>query len=318
MIIRFGYVAMATSLYDASPSKTMTFSRYKQLGEEQRDKQLKKITKANLEHTKRALHYNIAHQIHLYRLSSSIVPLATHEEVNWDYLTPFQQEYKEIGQLVKKYQMRTSFHPNQFTLFTSDKEHVTTNAVKDMEYHYNLLEAMGLENESHINLHVGGAYGDKPSAIKRFHENLKQLPPRIKEQMTLENDDKTYTTSETLAICEKESIPMMFDYHHYMANREKEEKLVDLLPCFCQTWSKSSQPPKIHVSSPKSEKAYRSHANYVDIDFIKPLLKELKSQQVDVDFMIEAKKKDKAALQLVEDVGKIRGVKRVDGATVEM
>ncbi|WP_079525299.1 UV DNA damage repair endonuclease UvsE [Halobacillus hunanensis] len=318
MIIRFGYVSMATALYDASPSKTMTFSRYKQLGKEERAKQLRNITKANLEHTKRALHYNIAHQIHLYRFSSSLVPLATHEEAQWDYLSSFQEEYKEIGELVKKYQMRTSFHPNQFTLFTSDKEHVTANAIKDMEYHYALLEAMGLEKESHINLHVGGAYGDKPSAVERFHENLKQLPPRIKKQMTLENDDKTYTTSETLAICEEENIPMMFDYHHYMANYEKEEKLGDFLPRFYQTWSKNPFPPKLHVSSPKSEKAYRSHADFVDLEFIKPLLKELKSQQVDVDFMIEAKEKDRAVLQLVEDVAKIRGVKRLDGATLEM
>ncbi|UOQ91617.1 UV DNA damage repair endonuclease UvsE [Halobacillus shinanisalinarum] len=319
MIIRFGYVAMATSLYDASPSKTMTFSRYKQLGKKERIKQLKEITRANLEHTIRALHYNIAHEIHLYRFSSSLVPLATHEEVEWDYLTPFQKEYEKIGELVKEHQMRTSFHPNQFTLFTSEKEHVTTNTVKDMEYHYSLLEAMGLEKESHINLHVGGAYGDKPSAMERFHANLKQLPIPIKKQMTLENDDKTYTTTETLSICEKESIPMMFDYHHYMANHEEEEKkLEDLLLRFYQTWSNNPFPPKIHASSPRSEKAYRSHADFVDIEFIKPLIKVLKSHQVDVDFMIEAKKKDKAVLQLVEDVAKIRGAKRIDGATIKI
>ena len=36
--------------------------------------------------------------------------------------------------------------------------------------------------------------------------------------MTLENDDKTYNVLETLITCEKENIPMILDYHHYMAN----------------------------------------------------------------------------------------------------
>ena len=31
MKIRFGYVSMSMSLWDASPSKTITFTRYKQL-----------------------------------------------------------------------------------------------------------------------------------------------------------------------------------------------------------------------------------------------------------------------------------------------
>lgn len=317
MLIRFGYVSHALNLWDATPAKTMTFSRYKKLDQNERLPQLENIIRKNLNHTIRALHYNIAHEIKLYRFSSSIAPLATHDEVDWDYITPFQDLYQEIGKLVRTHGIRTSFHPNQFTLFTSDKEHVTSNAVQDMEYHYSMLKAMGLENESHINLHIGGAYGDKEKTLLRFHENLTTLPDEIKEQMTLENDDKTYTTSETLDVCEKEAIPMMFDYHHYIANRTSEESLEELLPRFFKTWSSLDVPPKIHISSPKNEKEFRSHAQYVDPEFIKPLLKVLKAFDVDVDFMIEAKEKDRAMLKLVEDISGIRGVQRIEESTLD-
>ncbi|KAB2332475.1 UV DNA damage repair endonuclease UvsE [Bacillus mesophilum] len=316
MKIRFGYVSTAISLWDSSPSKALTFARYSQLGKEERKEKLLSVTAANLANTKRMLHYNIAHQLEIYRMSSSIVPLATHPEVMWDFTTPFRDSWLEIGQLVKEHQLRVSFHPNQFTLFTSPREEVTANAVKDMGYHYRMFEAMGLAQQSYINIHIGGSYGDKEKTIVRFYENLKELPLHIKKQMTLENDDKTYNTDETLLACEKESVPFVFDYHHHMANLG-ELTLEEFLPRTFATWGHTGQPPKIHISSPKNEKAFRSHADFVDVEFLKPLLSVLHNLNVDVDFMIEAKAKDQAVLKLIEDISKIRGVKRISGGAVE-
>ncbi|MBT2689271.1 UV DNA damage repair endonuclease UvsE [Bacillus sp. ISL-47] len=316
MKIRLGYVSHAISLWEASPARTLTFTRYQQMPSEERLEKLKTVTAQNLQNTLRMLHYNIAHEIQLYRLSSSIVPLATHPEVLWDFVTPFKEKWLELGEVIKKHKLRVSFHPNQFTLFTSPREEVTKNAVKDMEYHYRMFEAMGVEKESIINIHIGGAYGDKLATIDRFHENLKMLPSHIKVAMTLENDDKTYNTDETLLACQQEHIPLMFDYHHHMAN-PGDQPLEELLPEIFQTWEKTSLKPKIHISSPKSEKAFRSHADYVDLDFIRPLLDLLRTFDRDIDFMIEAKAKDKAALKLTEEISSIRGVKRIGGAEIE-
>ncbi|GLB59102.1 UV DNA damage repair endonuclease UvsE [Cytobacillus sp. NCCP-133] len=316
MKIRFGYVSHAISLWEASPARTLTFTRYEQMPSEERLEKLKAVTTQNLQNTLRMLHYNIAHEIQLYRLSSSIVPLATHPEVLWDFVSPFKEKWLEIGELIRKHNLRVSFHPNQFTLFTSPREEVTMNAVKDMEYHYRMFEAMGAEKKSVTNIHIGGAYGDKFTTIERFHENLKMLPSHIKEQMTLENDDKTYNTDETLLACQQENIPLVFDYHHHMANLGTRP-LEELLPEIFQTWEKTSMKPKIHISSPKSEKAFRSHADYVDPEFIRPLLDLLKFFNRDIDFMIEAKAKDKAALKLTEEISSIRGVKRIGGAEIE-
>ena len=317
MKIRFGYVSTAITLWDASPSKTLTFTRYQQLSEQERKEKLLELTKLNLHHTLRMLYYNLAHEIELYRLSSSLVPLATHPEVLWDFVTPFKKQWKELGQLIRKNDLRVSFHPNQFTLFTSKQAKITDNAIIDMAYHYRMFEAMGVEDRGMMNIHIGGAYGDKNETIVTFHENLKNLPDHIKKAMTLENDDKTYNAEETLVACEKETVPFVFDYHHHMANL-CETPLEELLPRIFQTWDHVDLIPKIHISSPKGEKEFRSHADFVDLEFIMPFLKLVKEFGIDVDFMIEAKKKDQAALKLVEDISKLRGYKRVSGAAIEV
>ena len=315
MKVRFGYVANALSLWDASPSKALTFTRYSELPKQERLEKLKSVTAQNLYHTKRILHYNIAHEIKLYRFSSSLVPLATHPEVNWDFISPFQSEWKELGQLIKQYEMRPSFHPNQFTLFTSPKDDVTKNAVKDMEFHYKMLKAMDVHQSAIINIHIGGAYGDKKNTLKRFHHNLQTLPTDIKGQMTLENDDKTYNVAETLATCEKENIPMILDYHHHMAN-QTENNLSVYLPKIFHTWHTTNKTPKIHLSSPKSDQAFRSHADFVSLKFVLPFFELARELNQDFDVMIEAKQKNVAMQQLVEELASIRGIKRIASSTI--
>lgn len=316
MKIRFGYVANALGLWDASPSKTLTFSRYTTLPKNERLEKLKSITAQNLHHTKRILYYNIAHEIELYRLSSSIVPLATHPEVMWDFYSPFKNEWVEIGEIIQKFKLNVSFHPNQFTLFTSPKDEITVNAVKDMEYHFTMLKAMNALHTGLINIHIGGAYGDKNAALNRFHQNLKQLPTEIRKQMTLENDDKTYNVRETLLTCEKENIPMVLDYHHHMANKEEDDLYLFLQRIF-NTWNSTQVVPKVHFSSPKSEQAFRSHADFVSLDFVLPFLKMAKELDHDFDIIVEAKQKNLAMQKLVADISAIRGVKRISSSSVE-
>ncbi len=263
------------------------------------------------------LHYNIAHGIDVYRMSSSLVPLATHPEVKWDYLTPFGDLFKEIGTLVKAHHLRVSFHPNQFTLFTSPQEHVTDNAIIDMDYHYTMLEAMGLHKKATINIHVGGAYGNKPEGIERFNNNFVKLDETIRKQTTLENDDKTYTAEETLQICEQHDVPFVFDFHHHWAN-PGEGAWEGLLPRVFATWERTGIQPKFHLSSPKSEKLIRAHADYVDLNFAMDFIKVLKEFGKSADIMIEAKAKDRAALKIVEELAKVRTYKRINGGAIEV
>ncbi|MBF0705207.1 UV DNA damage repair endonuclease UvsE [Alkalihalobacillus hwajinpoensis] len=315
MKLRFGYVSNALALHEASPARTMTFSTWSKLSEEERSEKLHTITETNLKSTLRALHYNIAHEIDLYRMSSSIVPLATHPEAKWDYITPFRYMFEEIGELVQKHRLRVSFHPNQFTLFTSPKQHVTDNAIGDLDYHVAMLDAMGLDSRSIVNIHIGGAYGDKEETLKRFYANFDSIPSHLRSHVTLENDDKTYNAKETLEACEQTGVPFIFDYHHHLANPGDglPERFFERVH---ETWKPKGLLPKYHLSSPKSASAYRSHADYVDSEFAIPFIDMLKEYGEDADIMIEAKKKDLAALQLVDDLSAIRGVKRLSGGSV--
>ena len=317
MIIRLGYVSTAVSLWDPSPAKTVTYKTYSSLDKEARMEKLHSVTKTNLYNTLRMLYFNAAQEIEVYRLSSSIVPLATHPDVLWDFVSPFVREWREIGDFIKQKRMRVSFHPNQFTLFTSPERRITENAVRDMEFHYRMLEAIGVEDSSYMNIHVGGAYGDKAASLARFYDNIRLLPLPMKEKMTLENDDKTYTAAETLSVCERIQVPLVFDYHHHVAN-PCEEPLEELLVRGFATWQNTGLPPKIHISSPKSEKAFRSHADYVDTVFLEPLLASLKQIGTDVDFMIEAKSKEQALIRLAEDLSSKRGIKRLGGAKLQL
>lgn len=318
MDIRFGYVSTALNLWNTSPSKTITFTRWRQLNEEEQQQKLLEITRENLNNSKRILHYNIAHEIYIYRFSSSIVPLATHPDVMWDFLTPFHLEWEELGSLISRHNLRVSFHPNAFTLFTSPRDDVTVKAIEDMRFHYKMLEAMGSPKGSLINIHIGGAYGNKQAALARFHHQIKLLPAEIKEQMTLENDDKTYTTEETLQVCEQEKIPLLFDYHHHIAN-PSAAPIEELMPRILASWQGREWRPKIHLSSPRSEKEIRAHALNVDVEFIWPLIQLLKELDVhEIDFIVEAKHKDIAMMKLVEDLSAIRGVKRIGGASVRV
>ena len=84
-----------------------------------------------------------------------------------------------------------------------------------------------------------------------------------------------------------------------------------------KTWNNVNIVPKVHISSPKSDQAYRSHADFVSLDFVLPFLKMAKELNQDFDIMIEAKQKNLAMQRLVEEIAAIRGVKRISGSSVE-
>ncbi len=60
----------------------------------------------------------------------------------------------------------------------------------------------------------------------------------------------------------------------------------------------------MHFSSPKSKlkKERRSHHDYIDSSSFLSFLLEVKKYSCDVDFMIEAKKKDEALFRLVREI----------------
>lgn len=314
MFFRLGYVAMTLNLVDCSPSKTVTFSAYNKLpNDEARLYRLRKITRKNLENTLRILRYNKAYNIKVYRLTSKLVPLATHPETaGWNYVNDFAQEFREIGSFIKENDFRISAHPDHFTLLNSPTEKVLKDSIRDLEYHVKIYEAMGLGDYKYkMVIHVGGQYRNKADALERFKKNFLNLPERIRRRITVENDDKSYTASEVLKLCKELKIPMVIDVHHHNCVNNGEN-LADLLPKVFSTWNEEYFNPKIHFSSPRSYKDFRSHSDFIEFGEFTEFLKIAKEIGRNFDVMLEVKRKDAALLKLSRELGLVKGIERIN------
>ncbi len=280
-----------------TPSHTITYTNY--LKEEQKEEKLDYLINCNLDSLEQILRYNIKNNIHFYRLTSKLIPLVTHKDVSFDYITPYINKYELIGVLLKKYDIRMDTHPDQFTVLNSTNKEVLENTNRILEYHYRILKAFKIDIPIII-LHVGSSVFGKKKAIERFIYNFRQLPKYIQECIVLENDDKVYQVEDVLYICRILNIPMVLDYHHYVCNHNNDldEYLKDILG----TWNNIR--PKIHFSSPKSnnKKDFRSHHDYIDVDSFITFIEILKKYNIDVDIMIEAKAKDEALFRLVRQL----------------
>src|SRR5690606_4306118 len=141
-----------------------------------------------------------AHDIRLYRFSSRLIPLVGHEGLaDWYPFPQLQEHFRAVGDYVRQHQMRVSFHPDHFTVLSTPREDVFVKSVQDLERHTLMFEAMGLDESAKMNIHIGGTYGNKTTAMERFVSNFTGLDARLKRRITLENDDKTFTAEETLA-----------------------------------------------------------------------------------------------------------------------
>ncbi len=331
MRVRFGYVAMSTVIKDASPSKTMTMASFTKLNDrEAAIRKLERIAAENLHNTLRLLKHNNGSGIHVYRFSSKLIPLATHSDLSdWSPYDALREPFAEVGNYVKQHAMRVSFHPDHFTVLSTPRAEVLESSIRDLRHHVTMLKAMGLNATAKNNIHIGGAYGDKAAAAQRFEEHFAALDEDIKQRLTLENDDKTFTAVETLEVCQHVGLPMVLDIHHQWVNNDGE-KPWELWPDILQTWSTplaqadaakdKPLPPKIHVSSPKSESDPRGHADHVEMEPLLTFLRKIAGDTPAVDVMIEAKAKDGALFKLMEDLQAYQGdgVRILDGASIEI
>jgi UV DNA damage endonuclease len=308
---------MATHLPGSSPSRTVTFAAYTRLPEEARLSRLRRVAAENLETTLRILRYNVAYHIHLYRVTSRLVPLATHPLLTgWDYRADLAAELSALGDYAIRHDLRLSAHPDHFTVLNSVREEVFQAAVTDLDYHVSLFEGMGLDERAKLILHVGGGGA---GARERFAANFRRLPERLQRRLVLENDDRVYTASEVLGLANDLGLPVCLDLHHQRVNQGAGEDLRRLVASAFTTWR--DYPPKVHVSSPRSEREPRSHADFVsaaDLAGFLAALRELSPAPPVVDLMVEAKQKDKALFRLVDELSTLPGVRRLDEANLEL
>lgn len=310
---------MSMILEDCSPSRTITAANLSKIANEQvRLSRLDFLAGSNIQNTRRLLLHNEAHNIKVFRVTSRLIPLATHPITqNWKWQEGVGQQLESLGELVRKFKCRISAHPDHYTVLNSPKAEVLETAIKDLEYHHQIFAGMGLGAEAKLVLHVGGAYADKTKYKQVFMDNYNDLPCYIRNRIILENDDKIYTVRDVLDICGKLGIPMVLDLHHHLCNNENDQ-ISSYLPAIFDTWNRESLPPKIHISSPRSSSNLRSHADNVDPTMVIGFLQQAKSCDRDIDIMIEAKYKDLALFNLMGALTALPGIRFIDEASIEI
>lgn len=316
MLVRFGFVAMSMNLENASPSRTLSFKNYTKIAKHDPKAAAEKLTmvaRENLRNSLRLLRYCKAHNVKVYRFSSKIIPLATHPELaRWDYLKDLRPQLIEIGAFVKENKMRVSFHPDHYTLINSPREKVFESSLADLDYHCSILKVMTLDERAKLVIHIGGSYHNKEKSLDKFIKNWSLIPENIAGRITIENDDKIYTAEDALYLCQKLHLPMVLDIHHFRCNHKKESNMGEIYSRCISTWKGTGLPPKIHVSSPKSENEPRSHHDYIDPETVYSFLMAAREHKADLDVMVEAKQKDKAMFRLVQELSRMPGVELIN------
>ena len=196
---------------------------------------------------------------------------------------------------------RITSHPGPFNVLTSPHQHVVDNCVNDLTMHGDVFDMLGLTRThfNKINIHIGGAYGDKPAAMKRFCENFNLLPESVRSRLTVENDDKAsmYSVKELYnGVYNVIGVPIVFDYHHhkFCDGGLGEQEALELA---ISTWPEGITPATHYSESRREEQGddtirVQAHSDYI--------YDKIDTYGNDIDIMVEAKRKELAVQKYLE------------------
>ena len=255
----------------------------------------------NCEDLYEVIKWNKENNFNFFRITSDLFPWCS--EYNLTDLPNYNEIEKvlsKIGIFVKQNNMRITSHPGPFNVLTSPNENVVKNCIHDLSIQGQTFDLMELSSTpfNKINIHIGGAYGDKKAAMKRFCENFKLLPRCVKKRLTVENDDRAslYSVKDLYeGVFKVIGIPIVFDYHHhnFCNGGQSEEEALNLA---VSTWG--SIRPVVHYSESRSiEKNDDSIKPHAHSDYVYNLIN---TYNHNLDIMIEAKHKELAVKNYLE------------------
>ncbi|SFH52089.1 UV DNA damage repair endonuclease UvsE [Pisciglobus halotolerans] len=259
---------------------------------------LNDITRHNLMSLEKMIDYNIENDIHLFRISSDLIPFGSSPVNQLPWQETFREEFGRIGRKITESNMRVSFHPGQYTVLNSPNEETVAKAVEDLRYHNKVMECLGVNDEHKIVLHIGGVYEDKPAASQRFVENFQKLDQAIQRRLIIENDDRLYTIQDVLEIAEKIGIPVIYDNLHHAVNPGPDEGSdAEWIAKANQTWKAGDGKQKIHYSQQALDKRAGAHTSTIYLDTFLDFYDSLPDQ--DIDIMLEVKDKNLSAVKCI-------------------
>lgn len=286
--IRIGYACINTLL--PSPNRTCRLERAT-------PERLLDLARANLAALATILEWNAAHGVRLFRITSEVIPFASHPVNQLPWSEILQPELAEVAGLVQAGGMRVSMHPGQYTVLNSLRPEVVQNSIAELEYHARFLDSLGLDSSHKIVLHLGGVFGDKAASLERFAANSARLPENVLARLVLENDEKSYTLADALEAARQVDLPVVFDVFHHAWNLSfAGEGLRSLVERAAVTWRSQDGRPKLHYSDQWPGKPPGAHSQSVDVKAFKTFYQQIVDLEVDV--MLEVKDKEQSVLAL--------------------
>jgi UV DNA damage endonuclease len=270
------------------------------------------------------------HDIRMYRMATALAPSATHPDLPQfhDQMRECADELAQVGELARERDIRLSTHPGQYTVLNSENPAVQAAAVAELDQQAALMDAMGLDDEAVVVVHVGGTAGGLDDALDRFLAGFEMLSERGRARLVVENDDRSFALADVLSLAQRAGVRVVWDVLHHRCHDPQRMPNRDALAAALATWP-AEQTPKIHASSPRLAvlerrvragrrverrlvlPQLRAHADLIDPIGFEAFLREAPAGR-DFDIMLEAKAKDLALLRLREQLAD-RGLRSEHG-----
>lgn len=255
----------------------------------------------NLDCLHQILAWNVGEAILFFRITSDLVPFASHPVCTDSWQDHFATELTALGEYIRKNRIRISMHPDQFIVLNARDERIVDRSIAELSYHAEVLDAMALDTTAKIQLHVGGVYEDRQESMERFIQVYEDLDPAISRRLVIENDDGRFSLADCMRLHERTGIPVLFDvFHHSCFNHG--EPPGEVLSVVETTWGSRDGLPMVDYSSQHPEKRAGSHADHIDPDDFSSFL--VVSRPHDFDVMLEIKDKEASARIAVQLAGK--------------
>jgi UV DNA damage endonuclease len=290
--MNIGYACINMTLGSQKPKITTNRGMIRKTFDSKGLSYVSELVLQNIRDLIEVIKWNHNNGINFYRMSSDMFPWMS--EYDFSDLPDYNKIkllLEGVGELSRKYNQRLTFHPGPFNVLASPNKDVVQKTLSELNKHSQIMDLMGLSTTPYnkINIHVGGVYGDKESALQRWCDNFQLLDDNTKSRLTIENDDKisAYTVRDLMFIHEHIGIPIVFDYHHHTCHPDgmSHKEALDMA---ITTWPNNIT-PIVHVSEPRDENNFRAHHDYV--------LSYIDTYGYDVDIMMEAKAKELAVLE---------------------
>jgi UV DNA damage endonuclease len=255
----------------------------------------------NVKDLKTIVQWNNEMKIKLFRLSSQIFPWSDEYDVKTlkDY-DEISSRMREIGQIAKDGGQRLTMHPGPYNCLASPTQKVVEKTIRELNFHSEQFNMMGYDPSPYnkINIHVGGAYGDKKGTLDAFCHNFNLLNEDTKKRLVIENDDSPneYSVNDLYwGIYKQIGIPITFDYFHHKFNTGDltEEEALRMAST---TWPKGIAQCCHYSESRRKEKLDESIRPQAHSDLI---YEKIQTYGLEPDIVIEAKLKEQSIFKRV-------------------